>query len=146
MSVLFKQASFKTVNVDTDFVEYELDREIRVSGAIVTMQVGENITAGQLLYMDSTSGKAKIADADASGKAPAVAMALETGTDGKYIDVILFGYIYDRSKSFTEGGIVYLSTSPGATTQTAPGGGNNQTLGVAISQTEWVFQPEFELK
>lgn len=143
-TVRFNNVNFETYAIPNTTTGL-LDPTKKATGIIATAKVGEAVAIGQVLYADDTAGELLLADADAAGEKPAVAIALEAGTDGKYIRVLLLGYIYDESLSLTLNGACYLSATPGTMTQTAPGAGNDQVLGFALGATEWMFNPSHKM-
>jgi hypothetical protein len=96
------------------------------------------------LYMAS-DGNFDEADADAEATMPCVALAAETGTGTK--DVILRGYVRDDTWNWTPGGLIYVSTTQGGLTQTAPSGPSDvvQVVGWAWSADIIVFEPSLVL-
>lgn len=113
------------------------------SGITTVLTAGENVVIGEVCYMKS-DGKAWKADADAIATAGALFIATgsitadTTGTFG------IQGYLRDDSGyALTVGGLVYLSTTAGAITQTAPSGVDDviQVLGVAITADILYFKP-----
>ena len=89
-------------------------------------QAGENISKGQVVYISGISGNTTIvslADADDSAKMPAFGIAGETATSGNPIDVINFGILSGiDTSSFAEGDELFVDTTAGALTNTAPTG------------------------
>lgn len=89
-------------------------------------QAGENISKGQVVYISGISGNTTIvslADADDSAKMPAFGVAGETVTSGNPIDVINFGALSGiDTSSFAEGDELFVDTTAGALTNTAPTG------------------------
>lgn len=99
---------------------------------------------GDVVYVDS-AGKMAKADADALATGPAIALA--TGTIGANAagTFLIFGTVRDDSaNAFTPGATVYLSTTAGGYTTTAPSGVDDviQVLGVALSADVWLFSPQ----
>jgi hypothetical protein len=115
---------------------------LKASGLVGTALVGETVSPGDVLYADPTAAEMLLADADAAGEAPAVGIALEAGSDGEYVMVLIAGYIHNTSYALTVNGAVYLSATPGDITQTAPGTPDDQILGIAIGATEFIFRPQ----
>lgn len=114
------------------------------SGTKITATAGENLTIGNIVYMKS-DGKLWKADADAIATSGAIAIALASisadaagmfGTIGLMRD--------DSAYAWTVGGLLYLSTTAGDITQTAPSGADDviQVLGVALSADVIYFKPE----
>jgi len=114
-----------------------------VSGTIRPFTAAENLVFGDVCYMNS-AGKMAKADADAIATSGAVAIATGTIASNATGNFMLNGVIRDDSTySFTIGGLIYLSTTAGAVTQTAPSGTDDvvQVLGWAITADEWMFNP-----
>ena len=102
---------------------------------------GGSYAQGDAVYLDTADNEWKLADADAaSTRAQGVLMA--SCTDGNAGKVMLFGtYRYDAGFAFTEGSVIYLSTTGTTTntlTHTAPSGSGDviQVLGFALSDDE----------
>ena len=89
-------------------------------------QAGENISKGEAVYISGISGNTTVvslADADDSNKMPAFGIAGETATSGNPIDVVNFGALSGLdTSSFSEGDELFISTTAGALTDTAPTG------------------------
>ena len=83
------------------------------------------------------------ADADATSTMPCSALALETGTGTK--KVLLKGLARDDTWNWTVGGLLYVSTTIGTLTQTAPTGTSDvvQCVGIAITGDLIWFDPNF---
>jgi len=102
---------------------------------------------GDLVYLDS-SGTWQKADADLSTAAYSsmLGIALEVKSSGQAVKVLLRGYIYAITPfpTFTIGAPVYMSTTAGAVTQTAPTGTDSATriVGYAIHADKMYFNPE----
>lgn len=111
------------------------------SGLIVSLTYGESITKGNLLYFKS-DGKVYLADANGVSTYPVMGLALATASTGSN-NVLLHGVYTDTSYSFTVGGVVYLSTTAGAVTQTQPAVANDviQVVGIAIHANRIYFNP-----
>ena len=87
---------------------------------------------GAALYLAS-DGHYEEADADAAVTMPCVAIALEAGTGTK--KVLFSGVMRDDSWTFTPGGAVYVSTTAGTLSTTAPTGTGKQVQKVGIAIT-----------
>ena len=116
------------------------------SGIIVSMTYGESITIGDLLYFKS-DGKVYQADANGTSTYPVMGLALATASSGSN-NVLLHGVYKDTTKwtggsVLTVGGVCYLSTTAGGTTQTQPSVLNDviQVVGVAINASRIYFKP-----
>ncbi|UTW61481.1 hypothetical protein KFE98_15900 [bacterium SCSIO 12741] len=94
------------------------------------------------LYIKS-NGNYDLSDADATSTMPCVALAVETGTGSKKI--LHYGFATNSSWSWTVGGMIYVSTTTGELTQTAPSGSGDQVqvVGYATSATTLFFNPSY---
>lgn len=105
-------------------------------------EAGEDITAGYLISLHDADGKAYHANATsgAGQDVPAIGVAETTETAGNVVEIKRQGKICGES-SLKEGNWVYLATSDGQITQTAPSavGEIVQVVGVAVSTTEWIM-------
>lgn len=114
------------------------------SGITSTLTAGENLVIGDVCYRKS-DGKMWKADASVIATSNATSIALgtisaaATGSFGK------IGYFRDDSAyNWTVGGLLYLSITAGAISQTAPTATNEvvQILGVAYSADIIYFEPQ----
>lgn len=113
------------------------------SGITQNMVAGESLVFGDVVYFKSDEKMWK-ADADAESTAPGAAMALGTiAADGTGL-FLLLGTVENASWSFTVGGKVYLSTTGGGVTQTAPSGADDvvQLIGIATDTDKLFFNPQ----
>jgi hypothetical protein len=117
-------------------------------GDIATFTVDTNsVGVGAALYMAS-DGNFDEADADATTTMPCVALALETGTGSK--KVLLRGFIRNDDWNWNVGttsGIIYVSTTQGTLTQTAPAGTGDQVqiVGFATHADRMFFNPNYAI-
>lgn len=109
-----------------------------------TIQASENLSAGDLINIHDVSGpRIRKADATAAGKEAHgfVLGAISSGASGTVYpeENVLSGLT-----GLTPGARQFLSTTPGARTDTAPSTAGNvaQIIGVALSTTEILFRPE----
>lgn len=116
------------------------------SGVTATLTAGENLVIGDVVYAKS-DGKMWKADADAVTTMPGVALATGTINANATGEFLLLGYMRDDTWNWTVGGYLYVSTTPGNPTQTAPSGSGDQVqvLGVAITADIIYFCPSLEL-
>lgn len=115
------------------------------TGDIATMQVDANATGiGAALHLD-TDGNWIEADADTATTMPCQALAVESGTGSK--KVLLRGFMRKDSWNWTVGGLIYVSTTTGALTQTAPSGSGDQVqvVGFATHADRMYFNPSLVL-
>lgn len=113
------------------------------SGLTVTLKAHENTTLFQVGFINS-DGEVALSDADAIATMPVRVMAtagINANADGIYL---LKGYAVDASWSWTPGGALYASGTPGAVTQTAPTGTGKvvQIVGYAVAATIICFAPD----
>lgn len=109
------------------------------TGAIVTVDTnGVGIAAALFMAAD---GNYDEADASAAATMPCTVIALETGTGSK--KVLIFGFIRNDVWTWTPGGRIYVSETPGQFTQTRPttSGAAVQPVGIAESADVIKFTP-----
>lgn len=117
--------------------------DLTVSGVKVTLTAGEALVFGDVCYIKS-DGKMGKADADAIATSSAVAIAIATianNADGLFL---MLGFLRNDGYTWTVGGLLYLSTTAGGITQTAPSGVDDviQVLGVATHADRIYFNPQ----
>jgi hypothetical protein len=95
---------------------------------------GEAITVGQPIVLKS-DGLCYKADADDSTLRPAIGIAGNTAGSAGILEVVTAGQVGGLT-ALTKGGLVYLSTTAGGTTQTKPSA-YVQVVGQAISATQY---------
>ena len=113
------------------------------SKGIVSMTVGENVAFGDVLYMKS-DGKLWKTDADATTTMPVIAMAIATiAADAAGEVMVGHGFVRDDTWTWTVGGNVYTSLTPGELTQVAPSatGDQVQIVGMATHADRMLFNP-----
>jgi len=112
----------------------------------ISLIVGENVTAYNLLYIKN-DGKLWRTDADVEASSTALFMALETKTANNTCKVSSpFPIITNEGWSWSSiGSPIFVSTSTGALTQTAPSGSADivNIVGFALSATSIVFCPGY---
>lgn len=92
------------------------------SGDIITATAGENVVFGSVCYLKS-DGKFWKTDADAEAtSASMIVMAIATIAGNGSGLFLKRGYARDDTWAWTAGNTLYLSTTPGAMTATAPSG------------------------
>lgn len=113
------------------------------TGFKVELTAAEALVFGDTCYIDS-NGKMAKADADAIATSSVIGMALETIDLDASGDFLLTGIARDDTWAWTVGGLIYLSTTAGAMTQTAPSGADDviQILGVATHADRMYFNPQ----
>jgi hypothetical protein len=116
------------------------------SGLITTDTVGENVAVGELLYMKS-DGKWWKANATNTTAMPCAGLAMEAKNANQDGKILLLGFFRKDAWNWTVGGLIYVSTTSGAPTQTIPSSTGNQVqvLGIAITADIIFFNPSYEL-
>jgi len=117
--------------------------DLNVQGNTTVLTVDENsVGFGAALHID-TDGNLVMADADGTSVIPCHFLAAETGTGAKI--VLLQGFARDDTWSWTPGEPLYVATTAGELTQTAPSteGDRVQIVGYAVSATVIYFNPDF---
>jgi len=110
-----------------------------------TLNAGTTVAIGEVVYLAS-DGEWALTDADATASAEALlGIALEAGTDGNSMEVALPGsFVRDDSWNWTVGATLYLSTTAGDLTETAPSATDDvvRVVGYAVSADVVYFQPQ----
>ena len=111
-----------------------------------TLAAGYSSAIGDLVYFDPTAGEWLQADADAEASAGGVLLgiALEAKTDGQAMNVALPGSIVrDDTWNWTVGQELFVSTTAGAITGTAPSGTGDivRVVGYALTADVIYFNP-----
>ena len=105
------------------------------TGIVFSVIAGTTLAIGDVVYMH-TDGEVAKADADAVTSMPAIGICVGSGTDGNAVDVLVQGIMHDTSAfdTFTVGADIFVSTTAGAVTATAPSGSGDtvQKVGVAL--------------
>ena len=112
----------------------------------MTFTAGMTVTPFSPVYL-GTDDEVHECDADAIATMPCIGVSVNTSnvTDGNSIEVMLLGLI--RDESFTDlgtnGAPVYVSTSVGEMTNTAPSGTNDvvQVIGHSVGEKLLFVQP-----
>lgn len=113
-------------------IPQELLADKTVQGIIVSKTAGENLVFGDLVYFKS-DGKVWKANASVAGTYPALAMAGEDVLADANGSFLLSGVARNDAWTWVVGGKLYLSTTAGTMSQTAPTTTDHavQVLGVA---------------
>lgn len=104
------------------------------TGVIFSFTAGTTLAVGDVVYL-GTGGKVLLADADAATSMPALGICTSTGTDTNPVDVMVQGVMKLTGWSFTIGNDIFVSTTAGDVTATAPSGTGDtvQKVGVATA-------------
>lgn len=95
---------------------------------------GGVIAQWEIVYMDNT-GEWQLADANGTGTYPARAIAVEAGTAGNPMTVLIVGTVRNDAWNWTPGGDLFMSATAGGITQSAPAvsGDEVQKVGFALT-------------
>lgn len=111
-------------NIDLEEV---LGTDHTACGITCNGTAGENVVFGDLVYLKLSDGKFWKADADAAATTEGLlAIALETIAADAAGKFLLIGFIRDDTWSWATQGAMFVSTTAGAITQTAPSGSGDQ--------------------
>jgi microcystin-dependent protein len=112
------------------------------NGVTVEGTIGEDVDLGEVLYCKS-DGKYWLADASASTTMPCLAIATEAGSADDEITLLVLGFIRNDTWALTAGSVLYVSTTAGALTETAPStsGEQVQSIGTAMDTGLVYFNP-----
>jgi hypothetical protein len=114
-------------------------------GIVDKKTVDANATGfGAALYVAS-DGNLEEADASSMSTLRCMGLALEAGT-GADKKILRWGRIRNDTWSWTVGGLIYVSTTTGALTQTAPSGSGEfvQVVGEAEASNIIMFAPSYD--
>lgn len=117
--------------------------DLTYSGTTTTMTVDENsVGFGCLLHID-VDGNLIQADSNGTNIMPCHFLAVETGTGSKKI--LMNGFVKNNNWSWTPGEPLYVSTTTGVMTQTAPNQSGDivQIVGFAVLATVIFFKPDY---
>lgn len=116
------------------------------SGFLIVDTVGEGVSIGDVLYRKSDFKWWK-ANAGAVATMPGAGLAMEAKSAGASCKILLYGMFRDDSWSYTPWSILYVSTTPGPPTETAPSSAGDQVQAVAMAMTATVilWNPSYEL-
>ena len=122
----------------------EPDDDHTGSGLIVeTIDAGATITVGKLCYLAS-DGDWELTDADVETTTKGMlGISLEGSTNGNDMKTLLQGFFRDDSFAFIAGDTLYVSTTAGGITNTAPttAGDFVRVIGYAITDDLIYFNP-----
>lgn len=110
------------------------------TGVIFSFTAGATLAVGDVVYL-GTGGKVLLADADAATSMPALGICTSASTDTNPVDVMIQGIMKLTGWSFTAGDNIFVSTTAGDVTSTAPSGTGDtvQKVGVATASDAVYF-------
>ncbi len=114
------------------------------AGTAAVLRAGENVEQGDLVYL-GFNGNIREVDADSNVSMPCIGIALENINNGNKGLVLLQGWVYNSAWTIEEGDFMYVSTTTGEMTGTAPSGSGDQVqvIGTGISEDLLWFNPDF---
>jgi hypothetical protein len=95
-----------------------------------------------------SDGKWWKADADAASTMPGAGLAMEAVSADAACNILLYGFFRDDTWNYTTtGALLYVDTTPGSPTATAPSGTGDQVqvVGVVITADIVLFNPSYVL-
>ena len=123
------------------------------SGIVLEFLAGESIAVGDWVYMSTVDGRVSKADANDTGDDghyPAIGVAVSAqGSAGSAVKILTHG-VYNDSDGFggdlTEGKKMFLSTTAGAVTATAPSSTSDrvQVCGIAVGPRDVFVNPSLD--
>jgi len=121
----------------------EAGSDLGSAGLKTTLTAGENLVFGDIGYVKS-DGKIWKADADAIATSSALFFCLATIAADAAGAFLALGFVRNDGWTWTVGGLIYLSTTAGGMTQTAPSGTDDviQVVGVATHADRMYFYPQ----
>jgi hypothetical protein len=133
-----KGSALTHAEVDANFINLN-DDKVEVSGAIVfAAKAAEALSKGDAVYVSGVSGntpEVSKADADDASKMAAFGLAEDDASLNTAVNIVTFGTLYDLDTSaFSAGDTVYVDTTAGGLTNTAPTGESSliQNIGKVI--------------
>ena len=139
-----KLADGKHINLTTPLLA---GSDHTATGTTAQMLAGAAITAFQLVCIHSTTQEVVPADASAAATSRAIGIALADISDTATGTILLHGFVRDDTFNFTTGGVVFLSETTGALTQTAPTTSDAfvQAVGVALEPDVVFINPSVDV-
>lgn len=112
------------------------------SAQVAHYTAGATITAGQLVYYDSSTSTAKLADANASAAASTVrGIAVNGASSGQSINVVIYDPELTIGGTLTVGDVLFCSATAGGIAPAADvaSGWYVTVIGVVVSSTKICF-------
>jgi len=139
--IIYFEPTLEALLLEDTYFDVDLD-DLAANGFRSRGTVTPAATFAQTLKIDTVTGEYVLADASALTTMPCVALAVDTGT-GASKSLLKQGFIRDDTWAWTPGLPIYVSTTSGALTQTAPSttGEYAQAVGYAETATIVYFNP-----
>ena len=119
---------------------YQMHHVRRGSGFYIQGRAGEALAGKRLVYKNA-DGSWYYADADLAASMPSLGITMESARLGTAVSILTYGLIGSALWTWTVGGKIFASSTPGALTQVAPVG-IRQSLGYATKSNMIKFDPE----
>lgn len=115
-------------------------------GIVASMVAGASLVWGDVVYI-ATDGQVELADADATSTMPAMGIALGTYSVGNAANILVYGFVTETDWNWTTGNLLYVSTTTGDFTATAPSGNADvvQAVGLAVNADTILFNPSLTM-
>lgn len=114
---------------------------------IVPGKAGATIIAGQLIYLDESTGEWKLAEADIVATVDNVLLGIAQGAGSAGLAIasgVLLQGVDANQTGMTTGNVMYASNTPGAISSTP--GTEVVTVGIAKDATNLYFAPRFNMQ
>jgi len=146
---LVAAAKTQTLSAKTLSLSAALGTDDTLEGTQITgLNNSGGVTQWDAVYLNASS-QWVLADANGSGTYPAVGLATATVSTGNATSVLVTGTVRNDAWNWTPGGAIYLSTTAGGLTQTAPSGMGDAIHPVGRALTADIaffhFNPAYEL-
>jgi len=130
----------KKIQLNDDLADHTAE------GFIINDTAGENLVFGDVVYQKS-DGKWWKSDADAAATMPISGMAIATINADADGEILINGIVRDDTWTWTVGGILYGSVTPGELIQAAPSGSGDQVqvIGIPLTADIIIFNPSYDL-
>lgn len=109
---------------------------------ILGLNAGATIAQWETVYVGGSSTYL-LADANGSGTYPAVGVAITSGTSSNPLTIMVRGTVRNDAWNWTPGGRIYLSTTAGGLTQTAPSSSGDKVQDVGFALTADIAYLDF---
>ena len=118
---------------------------VTANGITGSFVAGENLAFGDICYIKPIDGKAWKANATAVATCPGVIMSTGTISANVSGTFLINGIARNDAWSWTINGTLFLSTTAGLMTHTAPTGTDQaqQILGIATNAKRIIFNPQY---
>lgn len=120
-----------------------LSADAKYSGVTYEGVYGGTFAYGDLLYLNDADGRWELADANAEATAGLVMLgiAVDAGNDGDTRTIFLYGFFREDDWNWNVGDTLFVHTTAGDMTQTAPSGAADiiRVVGCATDDANTIF-------